>query len=81
MNLNEIKQNTNSVVVAVNIKDEKTKIRLMELGIVKGTQIKVIKKSALKKTLLVVFNSMCFTLKDNLAKEIEVKYAWNFNCR
>ena len=75
MNLNEIKLNTNSVVTAVNIKDEQTRIRLMELGIFEGTIIRVVKKSTFKKTLLVVFNSTCFTLKDNLAKEIEVKYA------
>ena len=75
MNLNEIKLNTNGVVVEVNIKDEQTQIRLMELGIVKGTIIRVVKKSTFKKILLVVFNSTCFTLKDNLAKEIEVKYA------
>ena len=75
MNLNEIKLNTNGVVVEVNIKDEQTQIRLMELGIVKGTIIRVVKKSTFKKILLVVFNSTCFTLKDNLAKEIGVKYA------
>ena len=75
MNLNEVKLNTNSIVVAVNIGDEKTKFRLMELGLVNGVQVKVIKKSALKKTLLIVFNSTCFTLKDNLARDIEVKYA------
>ena len=75
MNLNSVKLNTNCVVRFVNIEDEKTKIRLMELGLVDGTSVKVIKKSILKKTLLIVFSGTCFTLKDNLAKEIEVIYA------
>ena len=75
MNLSEVKLNTNCVVVAVNIEDEKTKIRLMELGIYESVQIKIVKRSSLKKTLLVVFNHSCFTLKDNLARDIEVKYA------
>ena len=75
MNLSEVKLNTNCIVVAVNLEDEKTKIRLMELGIYESVQIRIIKRSLLKKTLLVVFNSTCFTLKDNLARAIEVKYA------
>lgn len=74
MNLNEVKLNTKCIVKNNNVEDEKTKTRLMELGIVKGCEIFVSKKSLLKKTLLVVFNSCCFTLKDNLAECIEVCY-------
>ena len=75
MNLFEVKLNTKCVIKEVNIDDEKTKIRLMELGMIEGMQVQVIKKSILKKTLLVVFNSTCFTLKDNLARDIMVNYA------
>ncbi len=75
MNLMEANLNINCVVSSVNVKDEKTKIRLMELGLIKGCVVKVNKKSVLKKTLLIIFNSTCFTLKDNLAREIEVSYA------
>ena len=75
MSLNDVKLNTNCVVKAVNIKDEKTKIRLMELGLIEGTIVKVNRRSVLKKTLLIVFNSNYFTLKDNLACEIVVNYA------
>ena len=42
---------------------------------IEGCVVMVIKRSILKKTLLLVFNSTCFTLKDNLAKEIVVNYA------
>lgn len=75
MSLSDVKLNTDCVVKSVNIKDEKTKIRLMELGLVDGVIVQVNRKSVLKKTLLIIFNSTCFTLKDNLAKEILVNYA------
>ena len=75
MNLMEANLNIDCVIKSVNVKDEKTKIRLMELGLIKGCVVKINKKSVLKKTLLIIFNSTCFTLKDNLAREIEVSYA------
>lgn len=75
MKLNEIKLNVDCVITEINIADEKVKTRLMELGLNEGTIVKVIKKSVLKKTLLIVFHSSCFTLKDNLSSEIVVKYA------
>ena len=74
MNLSEVKLNTNCVIKSVDVKEEKTKLRLMELGLIEGCVVKVSKKSILKKTLLIIFNSSCFTLKDNLAKEIVVNY-------
>ena len=75
MNLSDVKLNTNCVIKSVVIKDEKTKIRLMELGLVEGCVVKVNRRSVLKKTLLIIFNSTCFTLKDNLARDIMVNYA------
>ena len=75
MDLSEAQLNKRCLVKNVDIKDEKTKIRIMELGIVEGVKILVFRKSALKKTLLIVFASSCFTLKENLAKQIEVCYA------
>lgn len=75
MNLNDVKLNTKCIIKSVDIKDEKTKIRLMELGLNEGAKIIVKNKSILKKTLLVIVNSCCFTLKSNLAKEINVNYA------
>ena len=74
MSLSDVKQNTDCVIKAINIKDEKTKIRLMELGLVEGATVRVNRRSVLKKTLLIIFNLTCFTLKDNLAKDIVVKY-------
>lgn len=75
MNLYETKLGTNCIVKEIKITDEKTKFRLMELGLIRGVKIKVNNKSVMKKTLLVVFNSCCFTMKDNIAKSIEVEYA------
>lgn len=75
MNLSKAKLNTECIVQNVAVKDTNFKIRLMELGLTPGTKIKVKHKSALKKTLLVVFACTCFTLKENIAKEIEVIYA------
>ena len=75
MNLSEAKLNSKLTINSVNVQNEKTKIRLMELGLVEGCEIVVERKSIFKKTLLIVFCATCFTLKDNLAKEIEVEYA------
>ncbi len=75
MSLSDVKLNTDCVIKSVDIKDEKTKIRLMELGLIEGSVVLVNRKSVLKKTLLLIFNSTCFTLKDNLAREIVVNYA------
>ena len=75
MKLSELKLNTKAIVKAINIENEKTKIRLMELGLVEGCEIQVCKKSIFKKTLLIIFCSTCFTLKENLSKEIEVEHA------
>ena len=75
MSLSEVKLNAEAVIKEINIADTKIKIRLMELGLNIGTKIVVKNKSIMKKTMLVVFNATCFTLKDNLAKEIVVNYA------
>lgn len=75
MSLSEVKLNTDCVVKSVNIQDEQTKIRIMELGLVEGCVVRVNKRSVLKKTLLIIFGATCFTLKDNLAREIMVNYA------
>ena len=74
MNLSQAKINTPCAIKSIKIKDENFKIRLMELGLVVGTQIMVKHKSLLKKTLLVFFPNSCFTLKENIAKEIDVVY-------
>lgn len=75
MSLYDVKLNTACKIKSLNILDEKTKIRLMELGLIEDCVVMVKKKSFLKQTLLIVFNSSCFTLKDEIAKSIMVKYA------
>ncbi len=47
--------------------------RLGDLGIVEGTEISVLKKSFLGKTLLVSLNGYTLSFRDNIAKIIEVK--------
>ena len=73
--MSEIKLNVEAVVKEINIIDRKIKIRLMELGLNVGTKILVKNRSVMKRTMLVVFNSSCFTLKENLARNILVNYA------
>ena len=75
MSLSDAKLSVNCVVKSIDVKDEKIKIRLLELGLTEGCVVSIDRRSVLKKTLLVVFNACCFTLKDNLAKEIVVEYA------
>ena len=75
MNLSDVKINTPCVVKSVKIQDEKLKFRLMELGLIEECKIMVNKKSVLKKTMLIFFAGLCFTLKHNLAVQIEVEYA------
>ena len=73
MTLVEAKLNTNLIVKNINT-DEKTKLRLMELGLLVGNKIIVKKRSSLKRTLLVIFNNACFTINAEIAKDIEVCY-------
>ncbi len=74
MELSKVKLKSDCVIKSIEIEDEKTKFRLMELGVIVGAKIRVERKSVLKKTLLIIFNNSCFTLKENLAKEIQVNY-------
>ncbi len=74
MSLSEAKICADCVIKEIKIEDEKIKIRLMELGLTVDTVVRVHKKSILKKTMLIIFHSSCFTLKENLAREIVVKY-------
>lgn len=75
MLLFDAKINSRYVIKSINITDSKTKLRIMELGLITGTSVIVKRKSMLKHTFLIVFSSACFTLKDNLAKQIEVENA------
>ncbi len=74
MDLTEAKLNTNCKIIEMNIPQEKVKIRLMELGLNIGSILKVEQKSALKQTLLIVFNYSCFTLKKEIAKYLKINY-------
>jgi len=73
MNLSQAKMNTNLIVKNFTA-EEKSKIRLMELGLYEGVNIYVKHKSILKKNLLIVFNNSCFVINDEVARAIEVEY-------
>ena len=75
MSLSNVKLKIPCVVKEIKIKEEQTKFRLMELGLIEGCEVVVFKKSIYKKTLLLFFAGLCFTLKQNLAEQIEVEYA------
>ena len=75
MTLSDIKQNSKCKIVSVNILDELTKIRIMELGLVEGTIVVVKNRSLLKKTMLIAFQNSCFTIKENIAQMVAVEYA------
>lgn len=75
MDLTQAKLSTNVKIKNIEIKDEKIRLRLKELGLFEGVLLKVKKRSLNKKTFLIHFNNTCFTLSGNLAKEIEVEYA------
>lgn len=72
MNLYEAKRDVVYIVKDINIEDVSAKIRIMELGILPNTQIKIFSKSLLKKTFLVIFNSSVFSIDSTVAKSIEV---------
>ncbi len=74
MFLVEAKLNTNLIIKNISA-NEKDKLRLMELGLIVGTNILVKHKSILKNNLLIHFNNSCFVLGSDIAKNIEVNYA------
>ena len=74
MNLLDVRTNKVCVIKHVNIESEITKLRIMELGIFDGVKVEIKRKSLLKKTLLISYNSCCFTISNLLAKQIEVCY-------
>ena len=75
MKLSSVELKRKYVIESVETFDFKTKIRLMELGLVPGTSLYVKNRSILKKTLIVVFASSCFSISSKHAENIMVKYA------
>lgn len=74
MNLNDCVLNANCKIINIDMDDQKLKFRLQEIGFFRGSVIKVLKKSALKKTLLVKVLNSCFAIKQNMALKIQVEY-------
>ena len=52
MSLNNVKLNTDCIVKSIDLKNKKTQIRLMELGLIEGSLVRVNKKSAFAPYLL-----------------------------
>lgn len=75
MTLKNCEINKDCIVKSININDAKVKLHLYEIGFFVSSKIKVLKKSFLKKTLLVAVLDSCFAIKSNMAEYIEVEYA------
>ena len=74
MTIKNCEKNRICEIIAVNVLDDKLKLRLYEIGFFPYSQIQVLNISALKKTLLVKVLDSCFALKSYIAECIEVKY-------
>lgn len=74
MKLNECVLNANCRVINIDMEDKKLKLRLQEIGFFRGSIIKVLKKSSLRKTLLVKVLNSCFAIKLSMALKIQVEY-------
>lgn len=74
MNLNECVLNVNCKIIYLDDMDDKLRYRLQEIGFFRGSVIKVLKKSGLKKTLLVNVLDSCFAIKSNMSSKIQVEY-------
>lgn len=72
MKLLNVELNKIYKVVDIHLKDNKLKLRLEELGIYKNAEIKLIKFSPLKQTVLIELMNTTFAIKSEVAKTIEV---------
>lgn len=74
MTLDECVLNANCKVINIDIADLKLKYRLQEIGFFRGSELRVLKKSGLKKTLLIKTLDSCFAIKLDMASQIQVEY-------
>lgn len=74
MNLYECEKNKLCKIISVNIDDNKTKLRLYEVGFFEDGEVKVLNRTFARKTMLVSVLDSCFVIKSDVAKNIEVKY-------
>lgn len=74
MTLNECVLNANCRVINIEVNNPKLKYRLQEIGFFRGSELRVLKKSGLKKTLLVKVLDSCFAIKSTTASQIQVEY-------
>lgn len=65
--LDELKINASAIIIDVVIEDHKLQKRINELGFFAGEKVKILKKSTLKKTLLVEIMHSIFAIKKNIA--------------
>lgn len=73
ISLNKCDRNIFYVIEFVECKNIPISRRLIELGFVKGAELKIIQFSALKKTLLVEISGYILSLRANVASFIKVK--------
>ena len=61
-------------VTSIDLLDTKVKLRLCEIGLFESTNIKVLNKSFLNKTILIQVLDSCFAIKGDIAENIQVEY-------
>ena len=72
MTLNDCDLDKVYKVLSIQDLEEKVTLRLYEIGLFLGSEIKVLNKSFSNKTLLVQILDSCFVLKEDISKHIKV---------
>ena len=74
LTLNGCRTGTTYVICDIlSLISDKNRIRLLELGFIKGKKVKVITKSLLKKTLLIEISGYTLSLRKDIADLVVVK--------
>lgn len=74
LTLNGCRNGTTYVICDIlSLISDKNRIRLLELGFIKGKKVKVITKSLLKKTLLIEISGYTLSLRKDIADLVVVK--------
>ena len=70
MKLSNLKKNDNACIMKVNVKDKDTKLRLLELGFVKNTKVKIVYKQ--KDITVIKIRDYLIALTNDILNNIEV---------
>lgn len=70
MKLSRLNKNDNACIMKVNVKDKDTKLRLLELGFVKNTKVKIVYKQ--KDITVIKIRDYLIALTNDILNNIEV---------